>query len=233
MLTQSKTMKAPSPEIPWPVREEIANITLHSFGLFLSLIGFGLMVAFAALTGSAVAIISCSIYAVSLALVYVASIMFHTTLAVDYPFKKAFETIDHCAIYLLIAGTYTPFLMVHIQGTLGWSVLALIWTLAISGILYKVFFFYNSDLLSTLAYIVMGWISLSFMHPLYLAVGWQGVGLLLLGGVLYTVGALFYLFDHKFHFAHAIWHSFVLAASICHYFTVMFFVLRPLWQSAA
>lgn len=226
MFMQAKTVE-PAPQIPLRVREEIANVTLHSFGLFLSLIGFGVMVAVASLTGSLSAIISCSVYAVSLAAVYVCSILFHSSLATDNPHKKAFETLDHCAIYLLIAGTYTPFLTVHIQGVLGWSVLALIWGLAIAGILYKVFFFYSSDFLSTLAYIVMGWLCLSFIYPLYQAIGWQGVGLLLLGGILYTVGALFYLFDRAFHFAHAVWHSFVLAASICHYFVIMLFVLRP------
>lgn len=211
--------------LPLQVREEIANITLHSFGLFLSLVGFGVLVALAALTGSVLQIIGASVYAVTLFLVYVASILFHTALAVHLPWKKAFETLDHCAIYLLIAGTYTPFLLNVVQGTLGWSMLGVIWALAVLGILYKVFFFYSSNLLSTLAYIAMGWLVLFVVKPMLAGLDWTGVGMLALGGVLYTVGAVFYLLDHKFRFAHAVWHAFVLSASFCHYLTVIYFVV--------
>lgn len=207
-------------------REEIANITLHSFGLFLSLVGLGVLVALAASSGSLMRMISASIYGVSLFLVYVASILFHTSLAISLPWKKALETVDHCAIYLLIAGTYTPFLMVSIPGVLGWTMLALIWGLAVAGILYKVFFFYSSDLLSTLAYIVMGWLCLVFIQPLHGQIGWWGIGGLFVGGVCYTLGAIFYLLDHKFRFAHAVWHSFVIAGSFCHYLTILFFVVK-------
>ena len=123
-------------------REEIANITLHSFGFFLSLVGLCVLVALAASSGSMLRIVSASIYGVTLLLVYLASILFHTSLAISLPWKKAFETVDHCAIYLLIAGTYTPFLLVTLPGTLGWSMLALIWSLAVAGVFFKGFFFY-------------------------------------------------------------------------------------------
>lgn len=208
------------------VREEIANITLHSFGLFLSLVGFGVLVGLATLTGSVLQVVGSSVYAVTLAMVYVASILFHTSLAIHLSWKKAFETLDHCAIYLLIAGTYTPFLLNVVHGKLAWIMLIVIWSLAVLGILYKVFFFYRSNLLSTLAYIAMGWLSLLIVKPLIGTIGWSGVGMLVLGGVLYTVGAIFYLWDHKFHFAHAVWHSFVLAGSTCHYLTVIWFVIQ-------
>jgi hemolysin III len=190
------------------------------------LVGLGVLIALAASSGSIARMISASIYGVSLFLVYVASILFHTSLAISLPWKKAFETVDHCAIYLLIAGTYTPFLLVTLPGTFGWSLLALIWFLAIFGILYKVFFFYSSDLLSTLAYIAMGWLSLAIMQPLFSQIGWFGLGGLLLGGILYTLGAVFYLLDHTFRFAHAVWHSFVIAGSLCHYLTIAYFVIK-------
>lgn len=214
-----------SPALGWETREEIVNITLHSLGLFLGLVGFGFLVAVAGLSGSPLRILSSSIYAVTLLLVFVASILFHTSLAIGLPWKKAFEVIDHCAIYLLIAGTYTPFLMVTLPGTFGWVMLALIWSLALAGILYKIFFFYKSDLLSTLAYIAMGWLSLVLIKPLFEHLGWGGIGLLAAGGLLYTVGAVFYLYDHAFRFAHAVWHSFVLAGSICHFAVILCFVI--------
>lgn len=216
----------PRSPLSWQTREEIVNITLHSFGLFLGLVGFGVLVALATLSGSWTRILSSSIYAVTLLLVFVASILFHASLAISLPWKKAFEVIDHCAIYLLIAGTYTPFLMVSLPGTLGWSMLALIWSLALVGILYKIFFFYRSDLLSTLAYLAMGWLSLVIVQPLHAEIGWSGIGLLAGGGVLYSIGAIFYLYDHAFRFAHAVWHGFVLAGSICHYAAILWFVIR-------
>jgi len=224
-MAVSDNLHSQSP-LPWQTREEIVNITLHGFGLFLGLVGFGVLVALATLSGSFERILSASIYAVTLTLVYVASILFHASLAIGLPWKKAFEVIDHCAIYLLIAGTYTPFLMVSLQGRLGWSMLALIWTLALSGMLYKIFFFYRSDLLSTLAYLAMGWLSLGIVGPLHAQIGWAGIGLLAGGGLLYSIGAVFYLLDHRFRFAHAIWHGFVLAGSICHYAAILCYVIR-------
>jgi len=214
-----------SQELEMYVREEIANIALHALGLFLSLVGFGVLIALAGQSASLLQILSSSIYAATLLFLYLASVLFHTSLALQVPWRKAFETVDHCAIYLLIAGTYTPFLMVSIQGRLGWIMLAVIWALALLGIAYKAFFFFRSDLLSTLAYIAMGWLSLVIMRPLWEVIGWQGVGLLGLGGLFYTVGAIFYVWDHKFLFAHALWHIFVLAGSICHYLTILWFVV--------
>lgn len=218
---------APKSPLPWHTREEIANITLHSFGLILGLIGFGVLVSVATLSGSIERILSSSIYGVTILMVYLASVMFHTSLAMESRWQKAFEVVDHCAIFLLIAGTYTPFLMVTLKGqTLAWVMLTIIWTLAFSGILYKIFFFYRSDLLSTLAYIAMGWMSLFIAKPLLGIIGWPGLGLLAFGGLMYTIGAVFYLRDHTFRFAHAVWHLFVMAGSICHYATIYWFVIK-------
>lgn len=229
MTTPTLAPVAPAaPPVSWRTREEIANITLHAFGFFFSLIGFGVLVALAARTGSTLHIVSSSVYAASLLMVYIGSLLFHTSLALDLAWKKALEIVDHCAIFLLIAGTYTPFLMVSLGGALGWGMLALVWSLAIGGILYKIFRYYRSDLLSTLAYIAMGWLSVFIAWPLYGVIGIGGMGLLVLGGVFYTIGAVFYLKDKSFRFAHAVWHLFVLVASLCHYAAILAFVInRP------
>lgn len=213
--------------LPWHTREEIANITLHSFGLILGLIGFGVLIAVASLSGSLDRIVSSSIYGVTIMMVYLASVLFHTSLAMESRWQRAFEVVDHCAIFLLIAGTYTPFLMVSLKGqAIGGIMLAAVWTLALGGILYKIFFFYRSDLLSTLAYIAMGWMVMFMAKPLLETIGWSGLGLLGLGGIFYTIGAIFYLRDHTFRFAHAVWHIFVIAGSLCHYGAVYWFVIK-------
>lgn len=219
--------KTPSAPLASEVQEEILNITLHGFGLLLSLIGFGTLVGLAVQTQSMPKLLAASTYCATLIVMYIGSLLFHTSLAIDVPWKKALEVVDHSAIYLLIAGTYTPFLMVSLQSTYAWSMLAVIWFLAIAGILYKVFFFYKSDVLSTLAYIAMGWICVFFIKDLYASIGNTGIGLLALGGVLYTVGSMFYLFDHKFKYAHALWHLFVMGGSLCHYLSIFFYVIRP------
>ena len=152
-------------------REEIANITLHSFGLLFSLIGFGVLIGLAAHQGNLLTLIAASIYDATLIAVYLGSVLFHTSIALEINWRKALEIVDHCMIYLLIAGTYTPFLMVKLPTPLGWSMLALIWVLALAGILYKIFFYYASDVLSTLAYIAMGWLCMAFVKALHAEIG--------------------------------------------------------------
>lgn len=211
--------------LSWPVREEIANISLHALGLFLACIGFGLLVGFASTKSSLSLLMSCCIYGVSLMSVFVGSILFHTALSIELPWKKALEVVDHCAIYLLVAGTYTPFLMVTLKGFFASSLLVLIWLIAFAGIAYKIFFFYSSDLLSTLGYLAMGWMAVLIVYPLFQIIGWQGIGMVALGGAFYSIGAIFYLYDHAFRFAHAIWHICVLLGSLCHYLTIFYFVV--------
>ncbi len=217
-MTQTNTL---SPR----TQEEIVNITLHGFGLLLSLMGFGIMVGVAVMDNSLVKVIASSVYCATLIFMYIGSLLFHTSLAIDLSWKKALEVVDHAAIYLLIAGTYTPFLLVILEGIYALTLFCIIWLLALIGIIYKVFFFYKSDVLSTLAYIAMGWLCMFFIKDLYQAMGWPGIGSLAFGGVLYTVGSLFYLFDDRFKYAHALWHLFVMAGSLCHFLTVYFFVI--------
>lgn len=224
-LKQKLTYKTKDTTFRNTVKEEVANITVASFGLFFSLIGFGILIGLATLYGDVIHIVSSSVYATTLLLLYVASILLHSSLAQEVKHAKAFEVIDHCAIYLLIAGTYTPFSLITLKGPIGWSLMAIVWSLAFFGILYKVFFHYQSDLLSTLAYVLMGWLVIFAIKPLIAGLATGGLILLIAGGVLYTVGSIFYVFDHKFPYAHALWHFFVLAASICHYCAVLFYVI--------
>lgn len=208
--------------------EEVANITVHGFGLLFAMVATATMLVVVGQQTDRAIIIGCSIYGVTLCVLFASSVIFHSSLAVDLAYKRALEVLDHCAIYLLIAGTYTPFVLGPLKGPLGWSILAVIWALAFFGIFYKVFFFYKSDALSTLAYVLMGWLIVFAIQPMIQAIGLEGVLWMGLGGLLYTFGALFYVFDHKFQFAHTIWHVFVLAASICHYFVVLNYVIHPL-----
>ncbi len=228
MISMKKsTVPVLTPPLESQVQEEILNITLHGFGLLLSLIGFGTLVGLAVQSHSITKIFAASTYSATLIVMYIGSLLFHTSLAIDVPWKKALEVVDHSAIYLLIAGSYTPYLMVSLNSTKSWIMLGLIWLIAVIGVLYKVFFFYKSDVLSTLAYIAMGWMCVFFMKDLYYSIGWQGLALLGTGGIFYTLGSLFYLFDHKFKYAHAIWHLCVMAGSLCHYLSVFFFVILP------
>jgi hemolysin III len=133
---------------------------------------------------------------------------------------------DHSAIYLLIAGTYTPFLLVNLRGSWGWSLFAVIWGLAMAGILFKVWFVEHFSILSTAVYLLMGWLALIAVKPMLLWVPHSGLLWLLAGGVLYTVGVVFYAWK-KVPYNHAIWHGFVLAGSTCHYFAVLWSVILP------
>lgn len=217
-----------SHSIPLPLLEEICNIAVSGVGLFLSLIGFAFMVILLGKGSYTITqMLSFSIYVVSLPFLYIASMLLHSALAMEHSHYKAFEILDHCAIFLLIAGTYTPFTLVVLQGILGWSMFGLIWGLAVFGILYKIFYYYRSDLLSTLTFIGMGWLILPAFKPMLAALGVSGMLWLGAGGLFFTFGAGFYVWDHKFRFAHALWHLCVLAGSICHYVAVIVYLVRP------
>ena len=137
---------------------------------------------------------------------------------------KVFKVLDHTAIFLFIAGTYTPFLLVTLQGTIGWSMLILVWSLTLIGIFLKVFFVHRFKVISTIAYILMGWIIIFAIKPLFQTMPPGGLTLLISGGLAYTLGTIFYSWK-KLPFNHAIWHLFVLGGSACHFFSVMFYVI--------
>jgi hemolysin III len=205
----------------YSIKEEIANAITHGIGVLLSIPALVYLIIFASKYGDAWHIVSFSIFGATMILLYLFSTLLHAI-----PHSKAkdvFEILDHSAIYLLIAGTYTPFLLVPLRGTLGFTLLGIVWGLAIAGIVLKIFFVKKFVILSTLAYILMGWLIIIAIKPLYEFLSPEGFALLLTGGLLYTIGAIFYVW-RKIPYHHAIWHGFVLAGSAAMFFCILFYV---------
>jgi hemolysin III len=198
--------------------EELLNSITHGIGLALSIAGFVVLLVLAATKGSAWQIVSCAIYGTTLVALYAASTLYH---GIPIPtVKHVFKILDHSAIYLLIAGTYTPFLLVNLRGPWGWTLLGIVWTLALAGIAFKFWFVDRVPILSTLVYLAMGWLALIAIKPLIAAVPHSGLAWLLAGGALYSFGVVFYA-SKKIPYAHTIWHVFVIGGSICHYVAVL------------
>ncbi|MCM2335737.1 MAG: hemolysin III family protein [Pseudomonas sp.] len=205
------------------VREEVINALTHGFGAAAALAGGAVLITLAALYGDGWQLVSAIVFGLCLLLLYIASTLYH---AIQHPVAKArLKVFDHCAIYLLIAGTYTPFTLVGLRGPWGWSLFAAIWALAFAGVAFKLFYTGRFKLLSTLFYIAMGWLVVVAIKPLLGALDAWTFGWLLAGGVFYTLGTFFY---HRpsLPYAHAIWHMFVIAGSVCHYISVMAQVLH-------
>ena len=199
-------------------REELANALTHGLGATLALAGGAVLITLAARYGDAWQLIGATVFGVCLLLLYVASTLYH---AIQVPVAKArLKVFDHCAIYLLIAGTYTPFTLIGLRGELGWWLFAAIWTFAVAGVVFKLFFTGRFKLLSTLIYIAMGWLVLAAIVPVFRALDGWTFGWLLAGGACYTLGTFFY---HRpsMRYSHAVWHVFVIAGSVCHYVSVM------------
>lgn len=210
----------------YSLREEIANALTHGIGALLSLIGLVVMVLLAVWSGDPWKIVSASVFGGSMIALYLASTLYH---AVPAPkLKHFFRKLDHSAIYLLIAGTYTPFLLVSMRGAWGWSLFGVLWGVAVVGCAFKAFFVGKWDKLSTALYLAMGWAVLVALKPAIEAVPVGGMVLMALGGLAYSVGVFFYVSD-RIPYNHAIWHGFVLAGTAFHYFGVVFYVL--LWPS--
>ena len=204
--------------------EEIANTVTHGIGLLLSVAGFVVLLVFAILRGTAWQVVACSIYGATLVCLYSASTLYHAT--VSERLKRALKIVDHSAIYLLIAGTYTPFLLLNLRGPWGWSLFGVIWGLALAGILFKFWFVDHWEHLSTAVYVLMGWLVLVATKPVLAHVPSTTLLWLLAGGLFYSAGVIFYVWK-RLPYSHAVWHVFVLAGSTCHYFAVLRSVLAP------
>ena len=202
--------------------EEIANAITHGIGALLSIAGLIILIVFASLKGDVWHIVSFSIFGACLVLLYTASTLYHSLQGRRV--KKVFRIMDHAAIYMLIAGTYTPFTLTLLRGGWGWSLFGIVWGLGLAGILFKVFFVNRFNVVSTIVYLLMGWMILIAGKPLIEHVPTGGLYFLLAGGAAYSLGTIFYLWE-KLPFHHAIWHLFVLAGSICHFFAVLFYIL--------
>ncbi|GIP56581.1 hemolysin III family protein [Paenibacillus woosongensis] len=209
----------------YPRREEIANAITHGIGSVLSVAALVLLIVFSSLKGTAWHVVSFTIYGVTMLLLYVCSTLVHSFK--EGKVKDLFEFFDHSSIYLYIAGTYTPFLLVAIRGPLGWSLFGVIWGIAILGVLFKAFFVKRFLFMSTFFYLIMGWLIVIAWGPLTAAVPSQGIVLLVAGGVLYSLGTIFYVW-RAFPYHHAIWHLFVLGGSVTHFFAILLYLL-PKW----
>ncbi len=202
--------------------EEIFNAITHGVGVVFAVSALVLLIVFASLYGNALHIVSVAIYGTTLVLLYLASTLYHSF--TKEKVKYIFKLLDHSAIFLLIAGTYTPFMLVTLRGVLGWALLSVVWVFAILGIILKVFFVGRFTVFSTLLYLLMGWLIMVAMKPLMAAIPASGLRLLVAGGILYTLGSFFYIRKSR-PFNHGIWHLFVLAGSVCHFLSVLLYVL--------
>lgn len=203
-------------------KEEKLNVITHAIGLVLSIVALVLLVVFASLEGTAKQIVSFSIYGVSLIVLYSASTFYHYSKKPKL--RKRLNIFDHAAIYVLIAGTYTPFTMVVLKGWVGWTIFGVSWGLALAGIILKLFFTGKYDKISTIAYVLMGWLIIFAIRPLIQNLDFNGLMWLLAGGIFYTVGALLYSIKNL-KYNHAIFHIFVLLGSFSHFIAIFFYVL--------
>ena len=204
--------------------EEIANSITHGVGAALSVAALVTMIVIAVSRGTNLQVVGCTVYGISLVLLYLCSTVYHAL--EKGRAKQVFRILDHSSIYLLIAGTYTPFTLVTLRGVLGWGLFGVVWAMALSGVVFKCYFTGRLHALSTTVYIVMGWIAVVATRPLFQALPLTGFLLVLAGGVFYTSGVVFFARDWKY--AHMIWHIFVLAGSVCHFLAIFLYVLpRP------
>ena len=203
--------------------EEKLNVITHGIGLVLSIIALILLVLHANEMGTARHIVSFTIFGASLILLYSASTFYHYF---QHPtIRRKLNILDHASIYVLIAGTYTPFTLITLKGTLGWIIFGTAWGIALIGIFLKLFYTGRFDKVSTIAYVAMGWIIIFAIKPLIVSLPLNGLYWLLAGGIFYTVGAILYSI-HKLKYNHAIFHVFVLLGSFSHFMAIYFYVLK-------
>lgn len=210
-------------EARYTVGEEAANVATHAVGLLASVVGVVVLVYLGVARGEILHVASAGVYGATLVALYAASTLYH---AFRRPgVKRVLRVLDHCAIYLLIAGTYTPFVLVGLGGGWGWSLFGAIWAMAAAGIVFKVFATGRFAVISTAAYVAMGWLGVVALGPLVRSLSGAALVWLLAGGIAYTAGTLFY--HRKVPYSHALWHVFVLIGSVCHFVAIGLYVLVP------
>ena len=201
--------------------EEIFNSVSHGVGVALACVGFGILIVLSALYGDAWAVSSSIVYSFSLFALYLASTLYHA--CPNRRVKGVLQVLDHCSIFLLIAGTYTPYTLITLRGALGWSLFAVVWGAAIVGVVLNAIDVQKYSRISMVCYVAMGWVVVLPIRPLMASLAWRGIVLLALGGVFYTVGIVFYVIRRSY--MHSIWHLFVLAGSVCHYLSILLYVI--------
>ena len=201
----------------------IANAVTHGVGALLAIVACAVLIALAVMRGAtAVQLVSCTVFGATLVLVYVCSTLYHSLVRTRA--RRVLQVLDHSSIYLLIAGTYTPFTLVVLRGRTGWVLFAIVWTMAIGGIVFKCVAMGKLPALSVMLYFVMGYLVVAALPQVASAVGWNGLMWLLGGGVLYTAGIVFFALDRVRYF-HALWHVFVLGGSALHFVAVLLYVV--------
>lgn len=201
----------------------LANAITHGIGVILAVVGAVYLIA-ASTRGSARLVVSCSVFASTMVLVYLCSTLYHSLVRTRA--RHVFHVLDHSSIYLLIAGTYTPFTLISLHGPLGWSIFGVEWALAVAGVVFKSFAVDRFAVASALVYLLQGWFIVIVGLPLFRAIGWHGILWIGAGGLAYTLGIVFFALGRLRYF-HAAWHIFVLAGSVFHYFAILFYVVPP------
>lgn len=199
------------------------NAWTHLVGTLLAAVGAVWLIVLAALEGGTLEVVAVSVYGVTLTLLYTISTLYHSVRAPRA--KRVMRKLDHLSIYLLIAGSYTPFCLVTLDGAWGWTLFGIVWGLAAVGMLQEIKPRSEARILSIIIYAVMGWIVLIAVGPLLRSLGGEGFAWLAGGGVLYTVGIIFFAYDSRFRHWHGIWHLFVIGGSLLHYVAILFYVL--------
>ncbi|MGA3070745.1 MAG: hemolysin III family protein [Terracidiphilus sp.] len=199
----------------------LANAITHGIGAVFAVAGAAYLIA-AAMRGSARLVVSCSVFSGTLVLVYICSTLYHSLVRTRA--RHVLHVLDHSSIYLLIAGTYTPFTLISLHGPVGWLLFGVEWSLAVAGVVVKSFAVDRFEVASALVYLFQGWFIVVAVGPLLHAIGWHGLLWLGAGGVAYTLGIVFFALDRLRYF-HAAWHLFVLAGSVAHYFAILFYVI--------
>ena len=217
----SQEVYHPAVQTHYHLGDILANAITHGIGAALAVAG-GIYLIAASTRGTVWQVVSCSIFAATLVLVYLCSTLYHSLVRTRA--RHVFQVLDHAAIYLLIAGTYPPFTLVSLRGPVGWTLFGVVWGLAAAGGIFKSFAVGRYQVASALVYLFQGWFVVVAARPLVQAIGWHGIMWLGAGGLAYTLGIVFFALDSRRYF-HAAWHLFVLAGSAAHYFAILFYVL--------
>ena len=205
----------------YTIKEEIANSLTHGIGVGLGIAALIILTVLSVHQENPWKIVSSVLFGSTIIIMYLCSTLYHS---IQQPrIKQFFKVLDHSSIYLLIAGSYTPFSLVTLNGGWGWTLLGVTWGLAIAGVIFKIFFVNRFMLLSTIIYIAIGWLAIIGIDPLYHHLHFGGLMWLIIGGVLYTVGTIFYV--QRRMYMHSIWHLFVLAGTISHFFAILYYVI--------
>ena len=209
--------------IVYTLGEEIFNSVSHGVGMLLSVAALVMLIIFAVYYSDGYGLAGALVYGISLILLYTMSMVYH--IVQHQGAKKVLRIFDHCSIFILIAGTYTPYLLGPLRGAVGWTVFAIVWGVTAVGIILNAISLERFKLLSLICYVLMGWGIVLSIKPLAQNVAAPGIILLVAGGLVYTIGVIFYVMK-KYRYMHSVWHLFVLAGSVCHYFSILLYVLK-------